>query len=371
MSSTVLKKVQDMQDQLCGAFVERNAEVSCVILGMIAQEHVWLCGPPGTAKSLLLRNACDSIDGAEVFEYLMMKDTDRSELLGFIDMEAVQKHQKWQRMMANQLPTAHFVFLDEFPRASSFAANILLRAMNERELIDMGKKIEIPLRTAVVGGNDWPIGEGFQEWHAIFDRFLIRKTVKHVSHIGRARLAFDTLPEKMAKIATLADIDQAAAEAAVLPVSDETKEVFMTILQKLENDGIKVGDRRIRKSVKVCRAAAWLDGADEVGVTHLEPLVDILWEDPNEHAKKAHGIIMPLANPVGHEISSLFVEIDDVLKNGFKDLPSAATALKKLESSKKKASELAKKSDKRGKELVEYIDKQRLALASKLTSGVL
>jgi len=64
--------------------IDRDVVAQLILLGAIAQEHLLLIGPPGTAKSYVVKRIA-SILGGNYFEYLLGKFTEPSELFGTID----------------------------------------------------------------------------------------------------------------------------------------------------------------------------------------------------------------------------------------------------------------------------------------------
>jgi MoxR-like ATPase len=53
-TTEVRDKFAATRKELFAALIERDDEVDLVLTALVAQEHVLLVGPPGTAKSLLL-----------------------------------------------------------------------------------------------------------------------------------------------------------------------------------------------------------------------------------------------------------------------------------------------------------------------------
>ncbi len=365
------EKFTKLREALEASLIEREEEVYATLLALISQEHLVFVGEPGTAKSLLLRSVCASIEGAKFVERLMFKDTSRDELFGFYDMELVQREKRWERSMEGNVPTADVVFLDEFFKASSFSANMMLGVMQERVVFDGKRKVSVPLRTLVAASNEWPIGEDYQEWGAIFDRFLIRKTVKRVSDDGEDRLLFDTLPEVVATV-TLEDCDRATEESRQVLVSKDAAEALSEIRRELKSEGIRPTNRRLRKSVSVAKAAAWLDGAAEVRPIHLECLQWVLWDDPQEQPQKVAEIICKIANPVGAEITSLLGEAEEILVGiGEGDITSPETfsGIKKLKELGSRFKSLESSGNGRAVKAREYVT-QRVGVIQKKMLGV-
>ena len=68
------QQLQDAVNKVAEGLVERDEEARLVVLGMVAQEHVLLLGPPGTGKSALglrLSQLC----GGAFFQRLLTRFT--------------------------------------------------------------------------------------------------------------------------------------------------------------------------------------------------------------------------------------------------------------------------------------------------------
>lgn len=361
---TLNDKFQILRTQLQNSLVGRDTEVDAILIGLVAQEHLILQGTWGLAKSLLLRSLCNSIAYARPFEYCLNKDTDAADVFGHIDMEVMANERKWRPNTTYSALNAHFVLADEFFRGSSYIQNAFLGGMNERTVFYCNSVHRIPLRMLVAGSNTWPVGEGFNECGAIFDRFILRVPMKPVLQIDWPDLMDKELPP-VQQVLTLQEVDQSFEEAKKLPLSKETKHARLEILEELHHNGIIFGDRRIRKSMLIARAAAWLDGSLEVLPIHLEPLKWVLWEDPIEHSKEAAGIILKIANPVGSEIQTILTEVAQILDGKVKDTAANMANIKKLEEQEKKAASLTSSGNGRAKKALQYIQQQRIKLFAK------
>jgi len=333
VSTSLQGKFGATRHELDEALIERDEEIDLVLTALIAQEHVLLVGPPGTAKSLLLDALARWLDGRR-FTALLTKFSQPEELFGPISLKGL-KEDRFVRVTTGKLPEAELVFLDEIWKASSAILNTLLRLLNER-VFDAGDGalVSVPLKICVAASNEWPQQfEGGKELHALFDRFTFRKSVRPIlSAAGRQRLLWqrDHAPSLSTTI-TAAEIDQARREAHALPWSDEAREALETILRDLAKEGVQPGDRRQFKAVNAVQAFAWLNGADRVEPEHLEVLACVLWDDPHEQPGKAAQVIAKIANPTGMRVNQLLLETEQILtETDAKNLSQAATAAAKL-----------------------------------------
>ena len=58
---------------------------------MVARENAFLLGPPGTAKSALVRELSYCIEEGNNFEYLLTRFTEPNELFGPFDIRKLQE----------------------------------------------------------------------------------------------------------------------------------------------------------------------------------------------------------------------------------------------------------------------------------------
>ena len=210
------KKLVVLEKQLNSRFAGLEEAIAALVLSVAAGEALLLVGPPGTAKSRLIRAFCQCVgllrdedlapprtDTANAqsrgrtgreptgrnplyFEYLLTQFTEPGELFGFYDLAALQSSQPTMRRDdRGMMQHAKVVFLDEVFNASSAILNSLLAFMNERKFHDRGNAHPVNLEYLVGATNDVPTST---ELRAFFDRFLMRAWVDSVpaetSHIG-------------------------------------------------------------------------------------------------------------------------------------------------------------------------------------------
>jgi MoxR-like ATPase len=332
-ASGVQAKFVKTRLEMDAALIERGTEVDIVLTGLLSGHHPLLVGEPGTAKSLLGRTVAEWLQGRQ-YEILLNKFSDPMELFGPISVEGLKKDE-YRRITEGTLVDAEVAFLDEIFKASTAILNATLGVLNERRYRNGRNVVQCPLLMAVAASNEWPQddGHGGRELGALFDRFLLRRTVMPVrSPEGEDRLLWDAdLTPKLTTAITAAEIMQARAEALAVPFKDDAKEAVSEILRQLAQEGIFPGDRRKRWSVGACRAFAYLSGSQAVERDHLEILAHCLWVDPREQPIKTGTVVSKVANPVGLEVSAHLAEVREILGSVQKgDLETTLAAVKKL-----------------------------------------
>ena len=317
---------QDMQDCL----IEREDEIDLVLVSILCKEKVNLVGMPGTAKSMLMDLLGLWVAGdVTVFKTLMTKHSVPEELFGPISVSGL-KNDEYRRITTNKLPEAHFAVLDEIYKAGPGILNAMLRILNEGEYDNgTGGLMKCPLITAIGASNEWPEGE---ELGALFDRFLLRKTVRYVSRKSRRRLLKGSLTPELTTTITLAELQKGYQEAMEMEFADETWTALDKLLDALIEAGIEAGDRRMRKAVNVAKAYAWLEGDSEVLPKHLDILRFVLWNTP-EQENKCHEIVMTIINPEEMRVVDLLQQAADVIANAKPTdaVPKLQTIIEELE----------------------------------------
>src|SRR6478609_5578295 len=147
-------------------FLDKQEVVRLMLISVVAGEHMLLIGPPGTAKSAMVRLFARLID-AQYFEYLLTRFTEPNELFGPVDIKAFREG-TYTRKTESMLPDAEIVFLDEIFKSNSAILNALLSILNERKFSNGSKLMDVPLLSMFGASNEVPNDENLS---AIFDRF--------------------------------------------------------------------------------------------------------------------------------------------------------------------------------------------------------
>lgn len=296
-----LTQICSLEDRLNSRFYNMKDAVHCMMLAAMTGEAMVMIGPPGTAKSRLVRSFCNllGILGAEAltsnaprtaavetahqlyFEYLLTQFTEPSELFGYFDMAKLFRQQdpSLERDETNMMQRAEVVFLDEVFNASSAILNALLTFMNERKFHDRGRRVQTPLRLLFSATNHTPRDEGLG---AVYDRFLLRCRLDNVASrpdtiaemVGRAwtethAAVLDDAPAFTGLLQGLdhyrADIDRMTANDELRIVAEDPLFARLAdlVTELRRKDLSQMSNRRLVKFSAVFLAEALLRGQRE------------------------------------------------------------------------------------------------------------
>lgn len=362
----------NLRAELVSKFPERAAVVDGALCAILASEHLIFIGPPGTAKSALVRAIAQAFGGI-YWERLLTRFSSPEEVFGPVSLKALEQD-RFTRITVGKLPGAEFAFVDEIFKANSAILNSLLAVANERIFHNDGQPVHVPLITMFGASNELPEGK---ELEALFDRFLLRFEVNYLVRPAHLKSVL-TAPEP--KVTTQLDLKMLKAaqmEVAKVKVTDATIDALIGIRDALKQEGIIASDRRWKKSLKLVQATAWAAGEKQTSPEDLVLLSDCLWREPKERSKVAK-IVGRVADPV----ASQAVEILDAaretadkvnaLKTGDRKqyISRAAEALEQFNLQLAKMEKLATSGGKRAREAIKDASHEITTLHEELARTV-
>ncbi|MDH5752226.1 MAG: AAA family ATPase [Deltaproteobacteria bacterium] len=180
MNTDIGRSLEILRASLDEFVIGHDPVKEALMLALIAQEHIYMEGEPGCAKTLLAEVAGATANLRYNF-CQFHRDTRLSELVGDVvlvregrrDQEGSGRSAETirQGLRPGGVLTAELVLLDDISRAPGEALNVLLRILNERSYQDL----ELPLLTSIATSN--PTGAGYYNEPldpANLDRFTLQ-----------------------------------------------------------------------------------------------------------------------------------------------------------------------------------------------------
>jgi MoxR-like ATPase len=169
------KRPADVIDALHHTIVGQGAVVEALLLGLLANGHVLLEGPPGLAKTLACRALAAALEG-EFRRVQFTPDLLPSDIVGTRVFD-----QRESRFTTMQGPIfANVVLADEINRAPAKVQSALLEAMQERQVTIGLQTFALPDPFIVMATmNPFDADGTYQLPLAQMDRFLIRVGVAY------------------------------------------------------------------------------------------------------------------------------------------------------------------------------------------------
>ncbi|MBL4754913.1 MAG: AAA family ATPase [Flavobacteriales bacterium] len=276
-----IDKLNKVLDHVKESFIGKDEIIDLLGICLIAGENSFLLGPPGTAKSAIVRQLSSCIEGGNNFEYLLTRFTEPNEIFGPFDIRKLKEGE----LITNtegMLPEAYMVFLDEIFNANSAILNSLLMALNEK-IFRRGKETrKLPALMFVGASNVLPEDEAL---NALLDRFLIRVRCEYVNPdlMEQVLLAgrkleveqFNEIPQ--IRPDEIKEMQALSKKVDLSPIRDQ----YVDLVHNLRNTGIKVSDRRAVKVQNLLAASAVICGREEAILSDLWVL-KYIWDSEDQ-----------------------------------------------------------------------------------------
>ncbi|MEZ4226274.1 MAG: AAA family ATPase [Polyangiaceae bacterium] len=296
MASPLSQRLRQVADTLDNQFLGKSEVIRLLLIAIVAREHAVLIGPPGTAKSALLRTLAHLLD-ARYFEYLLTRFTEPNEIFGPVDIQAFRDGH-YQRRTTGMLPESEIVFLDEVFKSNSAILNALLTLLNERLYSSGGQVVQCPLISAFGASNEVPTDESLS---ALFDRFLLRIRSDNLDayhfnellDLGVRHEVKKLKRQKTEPLVSAADLHAMTDDLAKrLSFSEAFLSSYKGLIFQIRAEGITVSDRRVVKMLKLFAASAYLDARDQADNSDLFVLKHI-W-NAEDQAPILEQIVQPV-----------------------------------------------------------------------------
>lgn len=333
----MLERFKLLLQEMNRGIYEKNTEISLSLLAALAGESVILLGPPGVAKSMVVRQLKTAFRDALSFEYLMSRFSTPDEIFGPVSIQKLKTSDTYERAVEGYLPTADVVFLDEIWKAGPAIQNTLLTVINEKIFRNGNREMHLPLKLLVAASNELPAkGEGLE---ALWDRFVIRIESRPIkleknframlldSNESHTDLTDSTDEANAMSVCDIRISSEEYAEWAEkickIGVKEEVLDAISAIRKSLravnvdeaaERRNIYVSDRRWKNIVRLLRTSAFMQDREEVDICDLLPIYHCLWQEPEERDAIRSIVIRALFSPFAEKL----VEMKNALAEDIK-----------------------------------------------------
>ena len=306
-----LQRLSEHLDRV--VFAQEPAKTG-LVLAILAREHAYLEGPPGSGKSALARAAADAV-GARSAELAFHRDASAAELLGELHLRRELRGSRERIAIERALGAsaeAELLLLDDLSRAPGEALGLLLRALAERRLGPHALPLETAIATA--GAPDLESYADPLEPGAL-DRFAIQVRMHGLLAARSFSTARAFLDRELAARATPA-FDRATRHAlqrraAQLPFEPAARAALLRAVERLTRaagaEPALFSDRSFaRAAPAVLRAHALWRGGDRVQPEDVRALRYMLARRLPEELEGEIGALLEQAirEPAGTESSA-------------------------------------------------------------------
>jgi len=281
------RRLQEGARNLESQFLGKEEIIRLLFVSALAGEHLVMVGPPGTAKSALIRAFAQVIE-ARYFDYLLTRFTEPNEIFGPVDIQAFREG-VYRRRLDGMLPEAEVVFLDEIFKANSAILNSLLTLLNARRFTHGNIAVRVPIISMYAASNEVPTDEALS---ALFDRFLLRVRVDYLDSYhfrGLLQKGIELEAKAMnpdvpppAPVTSARELRELQRNfGTLLRFSEDFLATFKGLVFQIRSEGVGLSDRRIVKLLKLFSASAVLDGREQVNDSDLFVLRHV-WNTPEQ-----------------------------------------------------------------------------------------
>lgn len=317
---------------------EKDQIIAVALLCAVAGENMFLLGPPGTAKSMVASRLKMVFKNGKSFDYLMSRFSTPDEIFGPISISRLKNEDKYERLVADYLPEADVVFLDEIWKAGPSIQNTLLTVINEHIFHNGRQILHTPMKVLIAASNELPAkDEGLE---ALWDRFLMRL----VSNCIESDAAFfKMLKNEQTELKPLSEqlyitnelYDKWQSEARTVTLSESVTNAIKSLRKILsaheKEDGNQlryyISDRRWRKAYRLMQTSAYLNGRNEIDLTDYLLLIHSFWNDVEVIPNVLASFTSSITDPVVKQMNKIDKAIRQMMTNSSQPAPPQSSKI--------------------------------------------
>ena len=272
--------------------IGQDETINGVLAAVLAGGHTLLVGPPGVAKTLLVRTLADALGWSfkriQFTPDLLPADITGTEVLR---EDRASGTREW--VFAPGPVFAHVLLADEINRATPKTQSALLEAMQERSVTAGGKTHLLPQPFLVLATENPVEQEGtYRLPEAQLDRFLLSIDVGYPDLAQEKAIAVmpssaaaPAIPQVAASPADMIALQAAVANVPVAPIAVDYA-VALTRATRPQGAGASTwarehlrwgcGPRATQHLIAAARARAVLDGGSAVDPSHIRAMAPLV-----------------------------------------------------------------------------------------------
>ncbi|MCK9629860.1 MAG: AAA family ATPase [Bacteroidales bacterium] len=313
-----MAELRALADNLEASYVERRNPIRVALVALLAREHMIQFGPPGVAKSAILRSLCEALYDAEpgaYFEITLNKFSTPEDLFGPVSASQLLNADTYTRLVDGYAPSARIWFLDEPFQSSTAILHTLVTCMQERKFKNGRQVLDLVLDMICAATNEYPEDASLAK---VYDRFALRVWVDEVRDRDNRRTLYrrrGALPVT-AKLSTQ-NLEVLREAVRAVPWGDREADKLAAIQEAVEAEGFKASPRTWVKASWIIPAAAVLAGRTQVQASDYMILADMIWREAGERDRLAT-VVGNAADPYGARSEAIL----DGVRAAMKELPS-------------------------------------------------
>ena len=308
-------KIQALMAEFNHAFPERSGVIMGLFIAFLIKKHVFLIGPPATAKTLILKAFAAAMAEGSFFKLLFTKYTTPEEIFGPLSYKGLTQDLHVRKLDGYAIEKRMWVF-DEIWKGSSAILNTNLEAVQEFIYKHGTTDMKIPLEMLTGAANEYPQDKSLDPMYDRFNfRFWVERPVERKSR-GRIFQKDPTLCKVIGKM-TQDEIDVLRQAITDMDISDSLREQHLDIEDALTAEGFKLSPRFTSAAGEALKAMAIIQGRDHIITSDFMIFADMVWNRHTER-EKAYSVIGNAADPFGSRAEAILDGVRIVMR----DLPT-------------------------------------------------
>jgi len=320
------EKIKIVIKEIEGKLIEREVPIRLVVLVILAKQHIFLIGVPGTAKTKLLTTVCNIVEDGSLWQKLMTKETQEYHLVGFeqssdpisrivsmfnpeamleyvekgknLILKAILKFFNIKAMLKKSKEDIEvikkesmlyhqFIFFDEMFKAKPELLVSTLPMLNERYYTSKGKAQPVPLITLCGASNELPFGELIAPFTDRFLAFLLIEPIQLEENYFRyINEQFDKDPNTKIKF-TLQELEVHFMRSRAVKLPEKIQHLYIQLEREISRAGIEASNRKFGPDyiISALKVSAYGNNRLEINISDLFLIEHFAWHTFDDRKK--------------------------------------------------------------------------------------